>query len=430
MSCGSPSGQTTTLGLLGASLLVAATGCSSADPAVEPEPEPYVCYADEPYEPTFGQEDLTFWVGPYLGHTTQSSVAVGWETEQEGDTRLEYGPDQTYGSVVEGDSGTMHQVVVDGLEPGTTYHYRACTGETCSGDLSFATAPESGHPIRFSVWGDTQDNPVTHRTVVDQAIADRPNLAIIAGDLVGDGNFREQYKDRLFDPTRVLAHYIPLYAAIGNHDRKDTEVVHFRDYVMYPETPGSPQAETSYSFVYGDAFFLVLDNTLDHADLFFPLDDYYPPFYLWIEEQLASPAAQGAQWRFVVAHYPPDTSCRPEDFSSGLPETQVRAALLPLFWAHGVHAYFAGHVHCYERFDFDGHLAITTGGGGGGLEPDEQCGGPEPPESQSHRCVHHHITVEMDCGEAEVRARDMDGNLLERIRLLPDGQHEVLESLR
>lgn len=392
-------------------------GCESE--SVE-EPHSLVCVDERPMEASFGAMDEVFHVGPYVGHTTMSSVAIGWETEQPGGTRVEYGMDSTYGQVVEGEAGTMHQVVVTGLAPATTYHYRACTDTMCTQDLWFSTAPDASRPIRFAVYGDCQDNPEEHGKLIERALEDSPNLFLVVGDLVSDGNFREQYKERFFDPARRAAHYAPRYAAVGNHDRKDTEVVHFRDYVMYPEDPGVPQPETSYSFVYGDAFFLVIDNTLDHFDLFFPLGTSEPQLYQWIRDQLQGPEAQSATWRFVFAHYPADSNCRAEDAGYGLPETAVRNYLLPLFRETGVQAYFAGHMHCYERFDFEGQLVITTGGGGGGLEPEERCDDGLP-EARKHRCVHHHVAVKLGCTEAIFRARANDGTEIDRVRLGADG---------
>jgi hypothetical protein len=70
------------------------------------------CREDNRYIVPFGDEDLTFHVGPYQEHTTTTTAAIGWETLESGDTRLEYGPDDSYGKVVTGAAGTMHQVAL------------------------------------------------------------------------------------------------------------------------------------------------------------------------------------------------------------------------------------------------------------------------------------------------------------------------------
>lgn len=404
-------------------LVAGAAGCAGEGAEADPDAG---CRDDAPYQtPVAAAADETFWVGPYQEHTTQHAVAVGWETVEPADTRLEIGPDAGYGRVVTGEPGRMHQVLVDGLEPGTVYHYRACSGERCSGDLTLATAPPPGHPIRVAVYGDCQERPEEHARVVEQIIADGANLVVVVGDTVGDGRQREQYKTLYYDPARRLAHGVPRYAAVGNHDRKDTEVVHFIDYHILPEDPDVPQAETSYSFTFGDAFFLVYDNTLDHYDFFFPLAaGSEPPLWRWLQAQVASPAARAARWRFAFAHYPPHSNCYTADHEYGMPESAVREYVLPLLAAHGFQAHFSGHMHCYERFDFDGLLAITSGGGGGTLEPQERCDDGLA-EARVQSCVHHHVLLELGCERARVWARDNQGGLIEQFVLHPDGHIET-----
>jgi hypothetical protein len=382
------------------------------------------CREDDRYIVPFGDEDLTFHVGPYQEHTTTTTANIGWETLESGDTRLEYGSDSSYGQEVTGDTGTMHQVEITGLKPASLYHYRACSGTQCTGDLVFSTAPEADRPMRFAVYADCQDNPATHRQVIEQVMQDEANLVLVCGDTVSDGQFREQFKERYYDPARPLAHSIPRYAAIGNHDRKDREAVHWIDYHIFPEDPDVPQAETSYSFVYGDAFFLVFDNTLDHFDFFFPLTEGdEPPLWMWLQEQAASEAAQNARWRFAFGHYPAISSCYEENDNDTLPEAAIRTHVLPMLWDNGFQSYFSGHVHCYERLELGGQPVFITGGGGGGTE--DPCIGVVP-ESRFTNCVHHHTLVELGCDQARVWARGIDGSILDQIVLNEDGSYEVI----
>ncbi len=403
-------------------LVVGGAGCS--DGGTDGGDGGMECRPDDVHRISFGQEDTAFFVGPYLGHTTGTSVAVGWETELEGSTVLEYGADESYGSSVEGEAGTMHQVVVAGLEPDTRYHYRACTDGICTSDLMFSTAPLPGQPFRFAVYGDTRSDPSQHRAVSLNIVADEPALVFNVGDIVADGNIREEFKQMHFDPTRLMGHYAPVYVAIGNHERKDTEGVHFVDYLMMPEDPDVPQPETSFSFVWGDAFFLVFDATLDRLDsIFFPIDDFEPPLWLWLNEQVTSSAAQNARWRFAFTHYPADSVCgNPEEY--GWPEAAVREYIIPLLAQNGFQVYFAGHVHDYERFDFDGFLVFTTGGGGAGLDQEDSCH-KEVAEARMLRCIHHHMTVDLGCDSAHIRAVDVDGRVFDQVTLHPDGSFEV-----
>jgi hypothetical protein len=172
---------------------------------------------------------------------------------------------------------------------------------------------------------------------------------------------------------------------------------------------------------------LVLDTALSQGELFFPVGDYEPPLYQWIKEQVASPEAQQARWRFAFSHYPFGSNCKRDDEGHDLQEASVRDHLLPLLWDAGFQGYFNGHRHLYERLEVDGHLVITTAGGGGGLDDIALCDdGIE--EARYQQSVHHHVTVDTACDEAQVWARDIDGNVIERLRLLPDGSHDVIES--
>ena len=372
---------------------------------------------DEPAEPhtvPIGPVDETFPVGPCVMHTTRDSVAISWESAEQGETLVEYGLDASYGERQGGEPGTLHQVRLSGLSPETLYHYRACSGGACTRDLTFSTAPEPGRPFRFAVYGDSRSDPEQHAAVAAGIIDSEPVLVVNTGDIVENGN-REEYRQMHFEPTRRLGHHVPIYVAIGNHEwkEKETEVRSFRDYMVFPEDPGVPRAELSYTFTYGDAFFLVMDNTMDGLDLFFPAvagDD--PSLWLWLNEQVRSEAARAATWRFAFFHYPPDSPCH-EDWINMI---AMREHVLPLLGDGGFQAVFAGHVHDYERQDHGGLAVFVTGGGGAGLESEEGCVN-EVPQLAMLRSVHHFLTVDLEGETATVRAVDLDGEVFDSMTL-------------
>ncbi len=364
-----------------------------------------------------GAEDLTFHVGPYVMHTTQTSVTLVWESENVGGTRIEYGKNESYGSQVEGAAGTMHEVVVPDLKPATIYHYRACTDERCTADLTFSTAPLPGQKFRFAVYGDSRSDPDTHRAVVQNIMKDEPVLVFNGGDIVGCGD-RPEYKEQHFDPLRQLGHYVPVYVSIGNHEWKEADalgkedVPNFREYLAFPVVPELRIAELSYSFTFGDAFFLVLDNTLDGGDFFFTLGEFEMPLAKWLREQAESDEAKNAKWRFAFMHYPPASPCH-EDWMNII---ATREDVVPLLRDNGFNALFVGHVHDYERQDWEGFTVIITGGGGAGLKDVSLCTGGLP-ELVEIRSVHHHLTVDLGDDVAHVRAVDLDGEIFDEIMI-------------
>lgn len=382
-------------------------GGDAGDAGDEDQPE-------GPHSVPIGAEDTTFHVGPWLGHTTTTSVVVSWETAAEEAGRVEVGSvEGGYERVLEAPAGTMHEVVVDGLEAGTVYHYRVCgEGDRCTRDLTLSTAPEAGRAFRFGVYGDSRSDPPRHRSMVDLMIEQEPALILHTGDVVEHGDPRSEYKIMHFDPARRLNHYVPTYVAIGNHEWKesDTDVYNFRDYFAFPKDPDVPLAELSYSVVYGDAFFLMLDNTVDGYHMFFPVGDVEPPLWQWLKKQAASEAAQKARWRFAFFHYPPQSPCN-EDWAM-LNATRVH--VVPLLREHGFQAVFAGHVHAYERHDFDGFPVIVSGGGGAGLDHPENCVH-DAPKIEVLRTVHHVVTVDLEGDTATVRAIDGDREVFDQL---------------
>jgi len=362
-------------------------------------------------------EDFTFHVGPHVMHTTPTSVALVWESEAVGSTRIDYGTDESYTSQVEGAEGTMHEVVVPDLKPATVYHYRACTGEACTSDLTFSTAPVPGQKFRFAVYGDSRSDPDAHRAVAQSMIKDEPALVVNVGDVVGEG-LRPEYKEEHFDPTRQLGHYVPIYVAIGNHEWKEADqpgppdVPNFREYMAFPVVPELQYPELNYSFMFGDVFFLVLDNTLDGGELFFNLAGFEMPLAKWFREQAESQEAKNAKWRFAFMHYPPASPCH-ENWMNII---ATREEVVPLLRDNGFHALFTGHVHNYERHDWEGFPVIITGGGGAGLEDLTLCTG-DLPELVEIGSVYHHLTVDLGDDSAHVRAVNVDGEVFDEVTI-------------
>ena len=383
----------------------------AADAPVDAEPRP-----TGPYLVPIGPEDRTFPAGPWLGTTTVSSVAVSWVTDAPGDAAVDYGLDAAYGARVEGPAdATLHEVWLTGLRPETLYHYRACTGGTCTGDLTFATAPLPGRPFRFAVYGDSQSAVEVHAQVSAGVVADQPALVLHTGDLVGYGADRASYVAEFFEPARRRNHYVTTWPTPGNHDWKELvdRLQNLRDHFALPVDPDVPLPEASYAFTYGDAFFLALDNTLDGGYFFFPMGGANtPPLWDWLVKQVASEAAQSARWRFAFFHYPPQSACQ----ETWMHMAATRDKVLPLLQAHGFQAVFTGHTHDYEHQLYDRVHVFVTGGGGGDLDTDDVCV-VELPQLVYRHAAHHHLTVDLDELQATVRAVGQDGAEIDRVIL-------------
>ncbi|MGB9620011.1 MAG: fibronectin type III domain-containing protein, partial [Armatimonadota bacterium] len=77
---------------------------------------------------------------------SQGEVVITWTTSIPTTSQVEYGEDEGYGNTTELDANKVisHRVTITGLQPNTTYHYRAKSSDVCgrevtSGDQTFTT---------------------------------------------------------------------------------------------------------------------------------------------------------------------------------------------------------------------------------------------------------------------------------------------------
>lgn len=213
-----------------------------------------------------------------------------------------------------------------GLTPGTTYEYSAGDGWAEGG--AFTTAA-SDDVFSFLWFGDTHNSPLFGE-ILQLAYQTRPEVAFfsIAGDLVSDGLFRDQW-DELWAYSRGVANQIPLMAVPGNHDNRAGRGAQlFRDQFSYPlNAPEGVPAEQTYAFQYKNALFLMIDAT-----------SLLEPHTAWIEKQLAE---SKATWKIAMFHFPP--------YNWEEPYLNIQEAWVPLFDKYQVDLVLGGHIHYYMR---------------------------------------------------------------------------------
>ncbi|MBN2209840.1 MAG: metallophosphoesterase [Sedimentisphaerales bacterium] len=291
---------------------------------------------------------------PYLQNVSQSAITIAWESDRLVNPWVEWGPTEAYGYLTNGlcinaGSGVyICKVRLTGLDPQTAYHYRRYNGATPDVDNVFQTAPLESTPFRFGVWGDSQQetaNPAVSYAIFTDMAAE-VDFGVTVGDIVQDytySYFTNPFRKYLCD---IFGHQKPFYTAFGNHDEPLTSFVHkaLQNSGMY-----------SCSFNYGNAHFTCIDySQLNDGTL--PYDGSISSLPLeWIQEDLASDAAQHAAWRFLLIHVPPYS----ERWIDG--SSLMRTYLAPLMNDYRVHICFSGHVHEYERGFLDGVYYVITG---------------------------------------------------------------------
>jgi predicted phosphodiesterase len=358
-------------------------------------------------------DDLTFVVTPYLQFVTQDGITVMWETSRPAKGKVLYGETGKLGQEQIGDEATIHEIRLTDLDAQSPYAYVVEAtddrGRTIRSPLlSFQTANNEETPYSFGIIGDTQGNPKVCKQLTDQLWMQRPNFAIIAGDLVDSGPNKQQWVKEFFPGMQPLASRVAFFPTIGNHEQN---AAHYYNYVSVP-TP-----EYYYTFNYGNCQFFMVDSNKEV--------DPDSEQYKWLDSQLAD---SNATWKFVCYHHPSYSSDE-DDYGdmwkgerSEYGDTRIRA-LVPLYDRYGVDVVWNGHIHSYERSwpmkadkvqEQEGTIYMVTGGAGGNLET----AGPIKPWFQNNvKHGHHYCIASVNGRTLEFKAFDLEGRLFDTVKI-------------
>jgi hypothetical protein len=300
--------------------------------------------------------------GPYLQWVRPQAITVVWETAQEVDSVVEYGPTGAYGSTASDYTWTTrHAITLTGLSPHTTYHYRVKTsGQVLSGDSRFKTAARPGQTtFTFAVIGDTHAGKfefprrkamadANHRDSIGNIAAMAPAFYLHVGDSVEYGSDLAAWNE-FFAIEGLAMKRTTLFPTLGNHEENHQN--YFDLYYL-------PHNERWYSFDYANAHFICLE--IDGFAAFNPGSEQY----LWLEDDLAGTSKP---WKFVFFHIPAFSFGGYSDY----PEVRggLQAYLAPLFEQYGVDIVFSGHQHYYQRNIVNGTTYLITAGGGNTKDP-------------------------------------------------------------
>ena len=204
-----------------------------------------------------------------------------------------------------------------------------------------ATAPDS---FRFAVLGDRtgEAEPGVYEQVWQEMAAEHPALVVSVGDTIqGLHIARAEAEWREFETIRARFRRLPLYLTAGNHD-----VWSDASERLFVKHAGHA---VHYSFDYGHAHFVILDNSRD---------DQLPAEELeFLESDLRAHAAQPL--KVIVSHRP-----------SWLIPVVLRdshSALHELAKKYGVRYVIAGHIHQMLHFELQGVTYISAPSSGGHL---------------------------------------------------------------
>lgn len=319
-----------------------------------------------------------------------------------------------------GVSVTISEVLLTGLEPDTTYCYRA-TGDTGSSPtFEVSTLPAAG-PITMTLFSDHGRSAASNANV-QRLIETDPDLHLIAGD-ISYANGNQPIWDAYFDQIQPYAAQIPTMAALGNHEVEDNFGTQaFRSRFAFPGR------ELFYSLDVGRAHIVVISGGA-------ALDETTPDEFAFLDADLAQAAARRAagELDFIIAmqHFPIWSN----HDGRGPCDAALVAVEEQYLQRYGVDVFLTGHNHHYERSkpmiygqpttdevtsygpDRLGMIQVISGGGGQSLynfvAPDDF-----QDWSAAYAKRFHYTTLELDTGILTVTARATDTNeILDRFEL-------------
>ena len=314
-----------------------------------------------------------------LAGPSESTFAVNWRTANDTTaTELLLGTDKAavtaanaatatvqlvaghhflYGSASDGTNKTRaHEAHACGLKPATEYFYKVGGAGVWSEVYPLTTAPALGSSdaIRFAVIGDSRNDPTTFAKIEEAIAAQAPDLQVFTGDAVATGAVQTQW-NAWFEATtgnfkvQSLLASAPFMPVNGNHE---SLAINYAAQFIMPqvvEPDEKAEGEAYYSFDYGNAHFIALNDTPTSGAT-------SGPQLAWLEANLQAVDHKKTPWVFAM-HHQSTYSCGGSHGSN----VKLRSAWQPLFDKYKVDIVFSGHDHLYERSKPIRGLSGTTG---------------------------------------------------------------------
>ena len=321
--------------------------------------------------------------GPYVQCMTETSFTVIWTTDVDAVAWVEVAPDDgTHFYNKERDKyydargngvfpiGKIHKVVVDGLEPGSTYRYRVMNRGVIayngSGNVQYmhgsgtdvykgephkiTTFKEDYDTIRFDLYNDIHGKDSLFNRILSGA-RDNRDFVFLNGDMTSNISNEELIpKMYLGSAAKSLNGGLPLFASRENHELRGRDAIKWLNY--FQTTTGTPY----YSFSIGDFFFVVLDACEDKPDSDIEYSGivaskpYVERQGRWLKEVIASEECRNAKVRIAFCHVPPESK-------GWYGAAQMCNILVPPLNEAGFDAMFCGHIHRWRVAEPDGSIS-------------------------------------------------------------------------
>jgi len=312
------------------------------------------------------QAELAITHGPFLQAPSETGITVSWATSLKCVSWVEYRPELSphwltnfpaHLGLVDAD-GTVHNVALTGLEPGTRYRYRALSREirefrpykvtygttVVSPEHGFTTFNAGKASTSFVVVNDRHEKVELLASSLASVAWDKVDAVFLNGDMVEAVKDEAQLYRCVAAPCAGrFASRIPLVYVRGNHDTRGSFARRLLEY--FPTESG----RYYYTLRQGPVMFLVLDGGEDKADgdkEYYGLVDFEP--YLrreveWLAREIEAPAFRAAPFRVCVMHIPPNSE--PND--KFIRPRWLQEHVVPLLNRGKVDLLICGHTHRY-----------------------------------------------------------------------------------
>ena len=259
-------------------------------------------------------------------------------------------------------SYTGNKALMDNLKPNTTYSYRVGKEGAWSEIGTFTTAKDNKDEFEFLYITDPQANTgemfdISKRTV-ETAYKQTPDakFILIAGDFIESSKEQssEWEWEQWFEKLQNAWLHLPIVPVQGNHDTSPFNNMfhHFNTDNTYNEQQAGDITKTTmggtvYSFVYGDALFMVI-NYEDYQKGEF----YFASIEQWLRKQVAE--RSDVKWKIAVFHkamFTGSNSHQTEEETESSKEQDgriVRERFASVFQDLKIDLAIQGHDHLYE----------------------------------------------------------------------------------
>jgi len=251
-------------------------------------------------------------------------------------------------------SYTSNKALITGLKPNTEYSYRVGKKGAWSEIGAFTTAGTGKEAFEFIYVTDTQantdDNFDVSKKTIEKASEYVPNARFLlaTGDLIDSGgtNSSEWEWEQWFEKMQHIWLRLPIVPVQGNHDKSpfNNWFHHFNTDISYNEQQSDENAKTTmngtvYSFVYGDALFMVIsfEDMIKGESHFSALEQ-------WMRKQVASHS--DVKWKIIAVHKAMFTGH--SDRLAGQESITLRKRFPSVYQELGIDLVIQGHDHLYQ----------------------------------------------------------------------------------